>query len=250
MDDLRIGRAFRRVRIQRGWTQAQAAAQAKIGRGVYSRIERGLLDGITIGALRTVAAKLEVRLALEARWRGGELDRVLSTRHSTMAEIVGRRLIDAGWEIRPEVSFNHFGERGIVDLVAWHETRGIALLVELKTELIDVGEVLGTMDRRRRLGFVIAASCGWQPTAIAAWLVIADGRTNRRRVATFRTALRAAFPEDGRSVAGWLAEPTRPAAALWFLPSDRVASGGRGLSPVKRVHATARRPAGPSQLAS
>ena len=204
MDDLAIGRVFRELRIRLGWPQWVVAAKASISPSAYSEIERGHIETIALGRLRRVAAVLEVRLVLEPRWRGAGLERALSSRHAAMTEAVSRLLVEAGWEVRPEVSFNHFGERGVVDLIAWHPASRTLLLVELKTEIVDVNDLLAVTDRRRRLAALIVGQFGWEPERVGQWVVVAEGRTNRRRVADHRTALRAAFPEDGRSIGGWL----------------------------------------------
>ncbi len=172
---------------------------------------------------------------VEPRWRGGSLDRVLAQRHADMSEAVARILREAGWDVRPEVSFNHFGERGIVDLVAWHPGLRAILLVELKTEFVDVNELLGVTDRRRRLARVIARSLAWDPVVVGQWVVLAEGRTNRRRLAEHRTVIRAAFPADGRSIAGWLARPVANASALWFLPDSREGGVRRSRTSRQRV---------------
>jgi Holliday junction resolvase-like predicted endonuclease len=99
-----------------------------------------------------------------------------------MTETVARMLMDAGWEVRPEVSFSHYGERGVVDLVAWHAASRTLLLVELKTELVDINDMLAVTDRRRRLAANIAEPFGWLPAAVASWVVVAESRTNRRRL--------------------------------------------------------------------
>lgn len=226
MDDLAIGRLFRLLRLRLGWRQADVATKAQIARPVYSEIERGHIDDIKLATLRRVARVLEVRLTLEAGWRGGRIERVLSGRHAAMAQRVTVMLTRAGWELRPEASFNNFGERGVVDIVAWHHPSRTLLLIEIKTELVDVNGLLEATDRRRRLARVIARERDWDPVVVAQWVVLADGRTNRRRVADHRTLLRAAFPCDGRSIAGWLDAPSRPLDALWFLP-DVAASGTR-----------------------
>lgn len=238
MDDIGIGRVFRRLRHRLGWRQQDVCERAGISLGLYFEAERGHLAQMSLGKLRTIAGVLEVQLTIEARWRSGSLDRVLSQRHAGMAERVARMLLDAGWEVRPEVSFSHFGERGIVDLIAWHPIHRTMLLIELKTELVDVNDLLGTTDRRRRLANVIARSLGWTPEIIAQWVVLADGRTNRRRVAEHQTVLRASFPWDGRSIAGWLARPLVPASALWFLPDFTEAGVRRSQSPRLRVRLT------------
>jgi hypothetical protein len=176
-----------------------------------------------IGRLRRVAAVLEVHLSLEPRWRGSSLDRLLSDRHAAMTERVAKLLIGAGWEVRPEVSFSHFGERGVVDLVARHSERAALLLAELKTEIVDVNDLLATANRRHRLARVIADSCGWQYQSVSQWIVVLQSRTNQRRLADHSTAIRAAFPVDGRAVRGWIKSPREPIAAFWFLSDP----GGR-----------------------
>jgi transcriptional regulator with XRE-family HTH domain len=219
MDDLAVGRVFRQLRLRLGWPQRVVAAKAGISTGSYSDLERGRIDRMALRRLRAVAGVLDVRLVLEPRWRGAALDRLLSSRHASMTEEVTRLLQEAGWEVRPEVSFNHFGERGVVDIVAWHGSSRALLLVELKTELVDPNALLTVTDRRRRLAGQIAAPLDWRPVVVGQWVVVADSRTNRRRLAQHRRSLRAAFPSDGRAVAGWLARPAQGMSALWFLPN-------------------------------
>jgi transcriptional regulator with XRE-family HTH domain len=235
VDDLAIGRLFRELRIRLGWPQDLAAAKARVSRASYTEIERGLLERVGLGKLRSVAAVFDVRLILEPRWRGAALDRFLGSRHASMSEAVTRLLAEAGWEVRPEVSFNHYGERGVVDLVAWHAASRTVLLIEVKTELADINDLLATNDRRRRLADRIIEPFGWQPLRVARWLVVAESRTNRRRLAAHRAVLRAAFPSDGRSITGWLAKPSSALAALWFLPDSNGSSERRRRAPTLRV---------------
>jgi transcriptional regulator with XRE-family HTH domain len=236
MDDVAFGLALRRVRLRRNERQVDVAARAGISQSEYSLIERGHLDGIPLRTIRAAAAALEVRVNLVARWRGGDLDRLLHGRHAAMGEAVTARLLKAAWEVLPEVSFNHYGERGVIDLVGWHRLHATLLIVELKTEVVDPNELLGTMDRRRRLSFRVASDHGWIPAHVGAWIVVADSRANRRRAAEFRELLRAAFPEDGRSVDGWARSPARDQSALWFLSDTSPRGLGRTLAPRKRVY--------------
>jgi transcriptional regulator with XRE-family HTH domain len=235
MDDLAVGRVFRQLRLRLGWTQRVAAAKAGISAASYSDLERGQIDRMALRRLRAVAAVLDVRLVLEPRWRGAALDRLLSSRHASMTEELTRLLLDAGWEVRPEVSFNHFGERGVVDIVAWRASSRALLLVELKTELVNPNDLLTVTDRRRRLADHIAAPFGWRALVVAQWVVVAESRTNRRRLAEHRRSLRAAFPSDGRAVAGWLRRPVQTVSALWFLPDSSSAGLRRARAPRLRV---------------
>jgi transcriptional regulator with XRE-family HTH domain len=74
MDDSRIGIVFRKLRLRRGWPQAEVARRAGISDASYSELERGHIDRMGIGRLRRVAAVLEVQLSFEPRWRGASLD--------------------------------------------------------------------------------------------------------------------------------------------------------------------------------
>lgn len=252
MDDLAIGRLFRELRIRLGWPQRVVAGRAGVSRSAYSEIERGRIGTVSIDRLRRVAAVLEVRIRLAPSWRGAAIDIVLSARHSGMAERVTQLLVGAGWEVRPEVSFNWYGERGVTDLVGWHPASRTLLLIEIKTELADVSALLAVTDRRRRLATHIGESLGWKPAVVAQWVVVADSRTNQRRLAAHRTLLRSAFPVDGRAVAGFLANPTRRAGGLntlSFLPDSTASSARQRSAPRLRVRLASSSVGEPSQVA-
>jgi hypothetical protein len=160
---------------------------------------------------------LEVRIEVLPRSRAADFERIANARHASLAEAVMARISRTpGWLVRPEVSFGIYGERGVVDILAWHAARRALLVIELKTEIIDVGELLGTLDRKRRLGAAIAEPLGWKPATISAWLIVGEGMTNRRRVDAHAATFRAALPNDGRTARAWLADPSRELRALTF----------------------------------
>ena len=219
MDDQRVGSVFRTIRIRRGLRQVDVAKLAGVSASLISRLERGHLDEISVGTIRAVARALDVRIELLPRWRAGDLDRLLNAKHSALHELVGRHLGSLpGWLMQPEVSFAVYGERGVIDILAWHPRRRALLVIELKTDIADVNELVGTVDRKGRHAIRVAIERGWirprdPPPTVSIWVIVADGPTNRRRVAAHRTMLRAAFPGDGRSIAGWLRRPDRPIRA-------------------------------------
>ncbi len=173
-------------------------------------------------------------IALDARWRGGELDRLLGARHSALHEAVAARFAElAGWTIAPEVTFSEYGERGAIDILAWHAATRSLLVIELKTEIADVQEMLGTFDRKRRLAAKVARDRGWDPREVGAWVIVSEHRTNRRRVDAHRSVLRAALPADGRAMSAWLLAPRSPVAALSFWPRN---DGARDNQPLAKVH--------------
>jgi transcriptional regulator with XRE-family HTH domain len=236
MDDMRVGRSLRAVRVKRGWRQEDVARQAGVSQNLVSRAERGLIDGMTLGRIRAIGEAVGVLIDLQPRWRGGELDRLLGARHSALHEAVATRFANLpGWTAVPEVTFSEYGERGAIDVLAWHAPTRTLLVIELKTELVDVQELLGTLDRKRRLARKIAGDRGWHPTEVGVWVILAGHRTNRRRVDEHRTVLRAALPADGRTMNAWLLAPRGPVAALSFWPYSTGAPGSRPLAPTRRV---------------
>jgi transcriptional regulator with XRE-family HTH domain len=239
MDDTRFGAVVRRLRIRARLRQVDLGRLARVSRSTVSRIERGHLGTISFDVLRRVAAVVEIRVDLVPRWRGGDLDRFLGARHSRLHELVARHLAGLpGWTFLPEVSFAIYRDRGVIDIFCFHAGRNALLVIELKTDVVDVNELVGTLDRKVRLATEIARERRWavtRQTTVSAWLIVAESRTNRRRVAEHRTMLRAGFPADGRSIAGWLADPRRPIRALSFWPDAPPANVGTGLTGVRRV---------------
>src|SRR6266516_6769889 len=103
--------------------------------------------------------------------------------------------------------------------------------------------MIGTLDRKRRLAVRIAREAGligFDPEAISVWIIIADGRTNRRHLSAHRTMIRAAFPADGWAMRRWVGDPTGAVAglSLW----SYVAPGGvsQTLAARKRVRTSNR----------
>jgi transcriptional regulator with XRE-family HTH domain len=249
MDDQRVGGALRAIRIRRRLRQVDLARAAGVSAATISRLERGHVASFTVETIRAVAKALDVRMDLAPRWRGGDLDRLLNARHSGLHELVARSFRELpGWVAEPEVSFAIYAERGVIDILAWHPGRRMLLVIELKTDIADVNELVGTVDRKRRLAVEVAIERGWisrgdLPPAVSSWVIVADGHTNRRRVQAHGSMLRAAFPSDGRSVAGWLRNPNRPIRALSFWPELRGQKVGGGRTPIRRVQAGGRRAA-------
>ena len=236
MDDVRIGRPIRAVRIRKGWRQEDLAGEAGVSQDAVSRLERGQLGGMTVDSIRAIGKAINMLIDLTPRWEGGEMDRLLGWRHSALGDAVARRFAAMpGWAIAPEVTFSIYGERGAIDLLAWHAATRTLLVIELKTEIVDVQELLGVLDRKRRLAPKIGAERDWVPLAVAAWVIIAEGRTNRRRVDGHRAVLRAALPADGRTMRTWLAAPAGQVAALSFWPRNDGARTTKRLDPVRRV---------------
>jgi transcriptional regulator with XRE-family HTH domain len=228
---------IRALRVRRGWTQAQLAAKCGLAQTEISKLERGHVAGTSARTLRRVCAPLEADVDYEVRWRAGALDRLLDRKHSELVEAVVRLLIELGWEVLPEVSFSHFGERGSIDVLAW---RGDHLLViEVKGSIEAIEETLRRLDAKLRLAPAIARErAGIRPRFVSMLLVVGEGSTARRRVEAASATFGAALPARGRAVTRWLANPEGQLRGLIFLsPSTAGARKQRS-----RPRAAAHRP--------
>jgi hypothetical protein len=162
----------------------------------------------TVRTLERICEPLDIDLRIYGRWRGGELDRLLDAGHAALQDLVKRRLEAAAWLVRAEVTFSRFGERGSIDLLAFHPASGILLVVEIKTVIADVQGLLRPIDVKVRLAGHVAAELGWHPRTVVPALMISEESTSRRRVAE-HAALFGRFATRGSAAGRWLRQPQK-----------------------------------------
>jgi len=235
MDITRLGSVLRAVRVRKGWGQVDVAVAAGVSQPMISRIERGHLRRLSLAVILRVAEELEVRIDLLPRWRGGDLDRMLNAGHAALHQRTARLFAGTPWILSPEATFAVYGERGVVDVLAFHPPSGALLIIELKTDLVDVQQLMAAVDRYRRLAPRIARDRGWQVRSVGVWSALRDTRTNRRRAAEHADVLRIAFPNDGHAVRRWLRAPGGTLAALSFVADGADRPGAASSSGVRRV---------------
>ena len=230
MDLVRFGRGIRALRLRKRWRQVDLAAAAHVSSTIVARIERGAGDSIASRKLDAVALALGARTDIRLSWNGEALDRLLDVGHAALVEAVAAILRRVGWEVIPEATFWIRGERGSVDILAWHARQRVVLVIEVKSVVPGIQAMLAALDRKVRLAFAIARERGWDPVAVGTILVIGEDRTARRRIESHESTFKAAFPQRAVAVRQWLAEPdpTRPVRGLWFLSaSHRVTARHR-----------------------
>ena len=157
--------------------------RARLHRSTVSLVERGHLSGLTLNVIRRCLEAVQAQVDLTPRWHGSELDRLLDEQHSWLQAAWKARLERWGWDVWVEASFNRYGDRGRIDLLAWHDAAQVLLVVEIKTEIADAQGLLGALDVKARVAPFVGRELGWaHPTAIARALVVTDKTTNRERV--------------------------------------------------------------------
>ena len=201
------------------------------------RIERGLRAGLALDDVDAVAAALGATARLTLVWHGEGLDRLLDEAHARLVEETVRHLRDWGWDVAVEVTFAVSGERGSIDVLAYHSGTRMLLVVEVRSVVPDIQATLAGVDRKTRLAARIARERGWNPVATARVLVLWATRTNRRRVARAGATIRSALPAGTREVTTWLAAPTRePVAGTWFVSDGHPETAtGLRVTRVRRV---------------
>ncbi len=233
-----LPRAVRHLRRHRGWRQADLASRSGVSRQVLSRIECGSLESVPIRTLDRLVAALGASADLTVRWQGADLDRLIDAGHARLVQETVSLLVSSGWEARVEVSFNHYGDRGRVDVLGLHRPTGTLLIGEVKTAIGDMQEMLGRLDVKARLARVLASTVEWpMPTRIVPTLVVAESRASRRIVATHDAVL-ARFELRGRQAVAWVRRPgsgQSPTGLLWFATvSHARGEGTKRLSRVRR----------------
>jgi transcriptional regulator with XRE-family HTH domain len=236
MDDARLGARFRALRHRLRWRQADVGARASLSQDLISLVERGRIDEVSVRARRAHARALDAELVIELRWRAGEIDRLMDEGHAALVGAMTAMLAGLGWEVRPEVSFAVFAERGSIDLVAWHAASATLLVVEVKTTLTSIEETLRRHDAKARLAAdVCAERFGWRARAVGRLLVLPEGTTPRRQVKRHAPVLAAAYPLRSDALRTWLRSPAGAARGLLFMPGTSLARAARGATGRRRI---------------
>lgn len=238
MDRFRFGRSVRELRQRRRWRQADLGDRVGVSRSVIGRIERGAVANVPFGRLLAVADALDGRLDLDFRWRGEALDRLVDERHAAIVDELVGLYRSARWDVAVEVTFSIYGERGSIDVFAFHPVRHVVAVNEVKASVGEAGNTVLGVDRKSRLAPQIAKDRGWPCRGVARLLVVADNSTSRDRIARHADTFRTAFPAGGRECLAWIRDPVGdpPSGILFLAPRNghRVSGTGRPTPVLRR----------------
>jgi hypothetical protein len=212
------------------------AVTARLSRSTVSRVEREEWDGVTFASIAAVADVLGTRLSVLVSWHGAALDRVLDEGHARLVAVVVARLDQWGWETRVEVSYSEWGERGSIDILAWHAKTATLLVIEVKTEVGSVEGLLRRLDVKIRLvAGIVRERFGWRAARVAAIVVFPESDAVRRQVARNAAVINNALPARSREVVAWLKSPVGAVRGCWFISDSRGAVPNPNPSSIQRV---------------
>ena len=229
----RLGRLARMLRVRQRLTQVGLSARAGVSRRAVSLLENGRARDLRLSAVEAILVTLGARLDIRLLWNGPELDRLLDAGHAALGASVKRRLERWGWFVRVEVSYSRYGERGRIDLLALHPATGTLLVIEIKTQLVDVQALLGSLDVKARLARDVGRRLGWQVRSVVPVIVFAEDDALRRRVRRLET-LFDRYPLRGRAAVSWLRRPSDvPTGLIWI---TAMAGSKRSFAVGQRVY--------------
>jgi len=243
-----LGASFRAVRVALGWTQRSLGE--RIGRSqVYvSLVERGRVPGLSITEADSICKALGATLVL-----GIEAPVLLAgsrqrdAAHARCVAYVTRRLTKEGWVVRREVQIGTPARPGWIDVLAFHPELRVLLVIEIKTELIDLGGLERQLGWYARDARHAAGSLGWSAADVVPVALLLTTTRNDVRLRENAAGIGQAFPRRWRDLiavvrggvhaagTGWgiaMIDP-RSRARDWLRPT--VLDGRRSQAPYGHI---------------
>lgn len=236
MDRVSVGNTFRAIRIELRLRQRDVAARASVCQSTVSDLECGRFGALSIDTYCRIADAIGADVRLGPRWRGAKLDRLIDRRHALLQNEIARLVNGLGWQVGAEMSFNHFGDRGSVDVLAWRADVGALLIVEIKTEIGNLEETLRVLDMKSRVvPVLVGRERNWRPSVVGTVLVLPDATAHRSVVARHSALVSAALPARTCAVRRWLADPSGSMRGIWFVGGMGTGGATRRVKLYRRV---------------
>jgi len=140
--------------------------------------------------------------------------------HARCVGAVAQRLRRAGFIVATEVEVGGPRWRGFIDILAIHPTARLLLVIEIKTEITDLGSVDRQLSGYVAAAWAAARSRGWRPRGVTGILLLLASEDNDAVLRVHRPLIDAAFPLRFRDLQP-LVEP---------IPHGIPPSGARGIA--------------------
>jgi len=197
----KVGAAVLASRKERGWSQARLSAESGVPQTVVSSIERAMHSNPPLVTVKRLCTALDAELIVEIRPARlvGKSDQRDPAHAACMAAT--RRILErVGWTTASEVEIATGRARGFIDLIAFDPATRRLLVIEVKTEIRDVGGLERQVGWYLRQARGAAGRLGWRPQHVSGVVVcLATGAIDATVLAN-RVELAAAFPIRGRAV--------------------------------------------------
>ena len=193
-----VAAAVRHLRTTIGWSQRELARRAGVSQSMVCVVEGRSVSDLTFATASALMSAMGGRLVInvDAPYLG-DRERQRDPAHAALSAHVAGRLRRAGWDVRTEVEVGGDRSRGWIDALAFHPESGVTLVIEIKTEIRDVGQIERSLGWYEREAWAAARRIGWQPSRAIGCLLLLATEANDARVAANRASIQAGFPLRG-----------------------------------------------------
>jgi transcriptional regulator with XRE-family HTH domain len=216
---MRIGSTIKVTRQSIGWTERELADRLGTNQGAIQRLEGGAQVHLNVRLATAALDTLGIRVTIDANPMGlSDRREQRDSVHARCCGFVARQLQMRGWEVRLEVEIGEGRTRGWIDILAFRRSDRALLVIEVKTEINDVGRLLRSLGWYARSCREAAQSVGWRPRLVVPALIgLATEEVDARLIAN-ADLIRNALPDNADRLAAWMddasAEAPRPAVGL------------------------------------
>ena len=199
------------------WTQAELGDRAGFSQSFVSLVEHMQMPDLTFESATRLLEAMGARLTVGVSapfLADRELQR--DPAHARCTAYVAARLKRIGWLTATEVEIGGDRSRGWIDLLAYHPDRGLMLVIEIKTEIPDLGAIERTLGWYEREAWVAARRLGWRPDKVVGCLFLLATEMNEARIRDNQAAFSAGFPVRATELRRIITNevPPRPARAM------------------------------------
>jgi transcriptional regulator with XRE-family HTH domain len=229
---MRIGSTIKVTRQSIGWTERELAGRLGTSQGAIQRLEDGTQAHLNVRLATAALDVLGIRVTIDADPVGlSDRREQRDSVHARCCGYIARQLQVREWEVRTEVEIGEGRTRGWIDVLAFRRLDRALLVIEVKTEINDVGRLLRSLGWYARSCRDAAQSIGWRPRLVVpALIALATVEVDARLIAN-ADLVRHSLPDNADRLAAWIenasAETPRPAVGL--------------IDPLSRRHAWLRR---------
>jgi transcriptional regulator with XRE-family HTH domain len=178
-----------------GWTQAELGQRAHVSQSFVSRVEHALVPDLSLVDASRLLDAMGARLSIGVS-APFLVDRELQRDpgHARCTAFVTAQLQRDRWVTATEVEIGGDRSRGWIDVLAYHPDRRLMLVIEIKTEVRDLGAIERTLGWYEREAWTTGRRLGWRPRQITGCLLLLATEMNNARIKDNQAAFTAGFP--------------------------------------------------------
>ena len=198
---VQLGAIVSDIRRAIGWSQRELARRSGVSQSLISAIENGRLVTLTFASAVRLLEAMGSRLIIDAtRPFLADRERQRDPGHARRVSFIVRRLRRLGWDVRTEVEVGGDRARGWIDIVAFHPTLRVLLVLEVKTEIHDFGALERQVGWYEREAWAVARRLGWRPVAVRPAALLLATAANDARLRQILPEVDRAFPGRARDL--------------------------------------------------